>query len=232
MALTDHGGFQESMTNQLLYFEPSQEKWHNPAYGGVTPVPGVYESAVWEDKVWLAGGKSGFLEHMYELDMRSLGFTAIQPRQGPTPRSVRWFSFTAVAENRLVLHGGTSGELTGDEVSNETWIFSLQSNTWQTYKGEQDVGRYGHTSHLGPNQSVLVFGGCRDKTAIQSNKNIFTVELQSLSPQTLTMHTIIKHRKKLMPENYLPKIILNDMFGTWQSACIDVGYIGRVHNKS
>ena len=214
-ALMDHGDFDERVTNQLLYFEPTEKKWYNPAYSGVTPVPGVYEAAVWRDKVWMAGGRTGYLEHIYELDLNTLQFVAIQPRSDPAPSPIQWFSFTAVANNQLVLHGGTSGTDIRDEVSKDTWILSLDSKSWMKYPGETDIGRYGHTSHLGPNRSVLVFGGRSDKSEFLPNKNPFTVNLQAKDLEITAMHTIRKNRDILKPENSLPKILLNKIFGIW-----------------
>ena len=197
--LNDNGKFDKGITNQLLCFDPTSNIWENPKCFGSVPEPCVRHSmTVLGHKVWLYGGLNygndgAFLEDLYELDLHSFTWTQIEIWQ-PMPCSGH--SFTAIGDSQLVLHSN---------IFKETWILDLLSLTWTKYRVRTlyPVGVRSpwenQTGSSGMNKSVIVFGGCDERSTVLTLK----VMLEPKSLQQLAMKTVHKHHTKL-PLRYLP----------------------------
>ena len=120
--------------------------------------------------------------------MDSLTWTQIQIVQ-PRPHGRYLCTLTAVTEDQLILHGGSTP-------SNYTWIMDLPSHSWRLYTSGKDHCRWLHTGSLGLNSGVIILGGSKDVCSscdTSESNNIFHVMLEPKLLQQLAMQIIYKH---------------------------------------
>ena len=219
--LNKHGDFRSRYQNQLLHFNPENNKWKNLKYLGTVPSPRAWHATTTlKDKVWLYGGKYGSIDFddLYELDMCSLTWKLIQTAT-LKPEKRYACSLNVTRENQLVLHCGESVER--DEGFEDTWILDLSSYSW---KKCSDVyyGRSRHTGSLGINNSIIIIGGIYADYDIGEYRDLhaptcnFMLEPNSL--QQLSIKTVNKYRGQL-PWECLPKKLIKLMqYGSKEDA--------------
>ena len=209
--LNENGNFAGNANNQLLCFDPSCKEWTNPTCAGEIPEPRRrYGTAQIKNITWVFGGQessriSDYSDSFYQLDMDSLTWTRVQTGQlmiWPAGRSS--CTLTAIAENQLLLHGGSY------KSGSDTWIFDVTTMTWRAYgKVAEDKKRERwllHSCTAGINSGCAVIIGGRmmhinDRfQEPQPDKHIL---LESKSLQHLAMQTVYKNREEL-PVQLLP----------------------------
>ena len=210
--LNDHGdiarddGF--TMNNQLLCYNPTIQKWTNPQCLGAVPTPRFnHASTIIKHRVWVYGGCDqnwALHDDIFEFTMHSLTWTHIETGE-PCPQGRKWFAFTALANNQLVLHGGHIGLFSGGTLS-DTWIFNLTSYTWRKYETRKDQTRRGHTASVCLNNNVVIIGGRQgarnclersDEYLNESYEHVFHVMLEAKSLQQLAARTLYKHQDEI-----------------------------------
>ena len=124
--MNEYGDYSGKCNNQLLQFNPDEKAWINLKCFGTVPEPRSFHAApTFVDKTWLFGGISytKVLDDLYELDIPSVTWRKI--RSHYTPRGHGYGSLTVATDFHLVLIGFQT------ELSNETFIMDLQSQSWR-----------------------------------------------------------------------------------------------------
>ena len=210
--LNDYGDFiteavaipQRGWNNQLHCFDPEHWQWANLLPNGAVPSPrAAHAIAPVKDKAYLFGGRNGpvRLDDMYQLDMVTLTFTQIQTSGPSKPVGRSWHSFTAVANNQIVLHGGYSTE---GRILNDTWILDMPSFVWRPYTATSDHPRLWHTGTKGLS-SIIIFGGTETDLLDQNipSKMCRDVFQVSIKPKTLLkqcLKAVYSYRDRLQSE--------------------------------
>ena len=191
--------------NEVFNFCPSTTDWTNPKCSGQVPPPTQRQATTvnW-NKVWLYGGQvAGMNADFYQLDMKSLTWTVIKTDQ-PEPQGRVRCSLTAITDNKLVLHGGQKL----GKVLSDTWIFDLESQSWQQHARNEDHPRVGHRGSLGLDNNVIIIGGVSKGHKPPTNTT-FCVTLtpgpNSLQKQAL--QTIYWHKAEVQWK-FLPKQLI------------------------
>ena len=201
------------INNQLLCFDPNTEKWTNPQCLGSIPTPrSDHASAIINDNVWLFGGTNqdmDYLGDICQLQMSSLTWSQI-PTAHYHPHACSHCTLTAVADDKLVLHGGFTGDQTRQNIMlNDIWIMDLTSHSWRLFTSRKDIRWSFHTGSTGLNNSIIIIGGmksCLDRYAMFNN--VFNVMLTPKSLQQVAMQAIFKYQNEL-PLNCLPRKLLS-----------------------
>ena len=207
--LHDYGEFLAyGVNNQLLRFDPWDKTWTNPKCFGTIPSPRYgHSTAVIRDNVWLFGGNKGkrlFFNDLFQFDTYTCAWTQIRTA-GIEPQECSNFSFTAVSDTQLILHGGD--RMAPWQSFNATWIFDLTSQTWRTHKSPMALPRTDHTGSQSVSKSVIIIGGLTDYEAYQSYTSTFHVTLEPKSLQQLAMKTIYSYQTWLSWK-HLPKKLI------------------------
>ena len=202
--LNDYGHYDDYCSNQLFKFDPAVEDWTNLQCFGDVPSPRAgHATAALDNKVWLYGGDSASeqFHDLFEFDMQSLIWTQIQTGQ-PKPGSRFFFTLNVTTDCKLVVHGGYPSK----DYTKETLIMDLQSQTWRTYTSAKAEPRSLHTSTLGLNNDVIVFGGeyGDERCGTCCDGLITKVMLEPKNLQQLSIQMVYRHKSEL-PVHCLPK---------------------------
>ena len=223
--LNDHGEFInngpiETITNQLLCFDPSLAERINPKCKGDIPEPHSDQPAAKiRDKVWMLGKNNRTCCGLYQLDMLSLIWTKIETTLPMSFADGPDFSMSTISDNQLVVHGG----FRDSKKRSTTWIFSLPLLSWRQYMKTPPCNhvedelqyniylsiwrhqRYGQTCTQGNNNTAVVIGGLNfcGEYYEDAQQNIH-VMLEPKSLQQLATKVIHKHMTSL-PWEILPR---------------------------
>ena len=217
--------------NQLMCFNPESERWTDMRCTGDVPRPwNKAGTARINGTLWLYSKVQGEYDHaLYQLDLASLRWTRVSTSQ-PSPALYN-FSFTAVDDNRIMLHGGYVNVQTYDPCA-DIWVLDVNSLTWTTTAG--DKARYYHSAVRDPNSStVFMLGGYDefdDNIEDDSANSRFTkphrkfsqINLEPKKPvpslQSQALQCIAKHRKQL-PLTWLPNRLQQQILlpGEWNN---------------
>ena len=196
--------------NQLICFDPSTGKWNIPDTSGKVPHPQehIYTAKV-QDKVW---AHNLVCNSMHVLDLRTLVWSSVMVFGPEKPWTRYHYTFTALSESQIVMHGGY-----GDCVTlKETWIFDTELWSWKQHMGS-DHARCCHSAIQGSNNSVLIFGGKRslwkDNDA-QYNmlKDEYWIKLEPDTLRKLALKAVCKHvNVQRLDETRLPAHLLSQV---------------------
>ena len=216
--LNDNGQFYGFCTNQLLQFDIVTKEWASMKCTGDVPMPRCdHATAIFEDKVWLYGGRNYLinapsLHEVYQLDMRTLTWIQLQTGHPKPQGRIISCSLNVTANNQLVLHGGAKLDVThgtlGDELG-DTWILDLSTQTWRMYTSEKEHRRCFHSGASGISNDIFIVGGINEM--MKRVKDIFHVMLEPKRLQQLAMKTVYKNRRELPWKKCLPKKLINLM---------------------
>ena len=184
--LADHGDMSLNTNgiggynNQVLYFNPTKQKWTNAVCQGEIPsARALHAVSRVHDSIWLYGGISceAFTDDLCVLNMNSLVWTEIQKNWPLKPMRCYGHSFTAIGDSQIILHGGklvyqisddhhqfmdmVKGFMFGHNdymFCNPSWILDLSSLSWRKHTGIKDHTRSHHTGTTA-GDSVVIFGG-------------------------------------------------------------------------
>ena len=201
--INNYGDFVHGHNNQLLYFNPSRKEWTNPQCYGMIPEPReAHATTIVQDKVSLYGGSNSYdecFDDLYALSMDSLTWTLIQTSP-LKPQKREQCSLSAIAEDKLLLHGGIGPEF---ESLRDTWTIDLSSNIWRRYPS--DLNHNCHTACQGLSNSVVVIGG---RSAEQSLRTCtFHLRLEPKLLKQLALQVTYKYRT-VVPWEFLPSRLI------------------------
>ena len=202
--LNEHGDYvssgiaEDGCSNQLLCFNPSDDKWTNPKCFGSVPLPcSEHATTRVGSKVWLYGGVHNaiVLDDVHELNMSSCTWTMVQINGQTKPPGVLYCTMNAIADRQLVLHGGRKQVR---KASADTWILDLQSHTWRRYTSDCDCARQSHTGIVGLSSYVIICGGAIDPNEGHDvDTTTFHLMLEPKSLHQLAMKTVFKNKGAL-----------------------------------
>ena len=202
-----YGEFSDGVTNQLLSYDPSTQRWENLQSLGTVPSPRIQPStASIGDKVWLLGGCDtlGFRikdNCFFQLDMKSYTWTQTRTNN-KIPNS--FSSLAAISNTQLVLHVDTAPHDTSD-----IWIIDLPSSTWRQFSSK-DESRCHQTCSAGVNRCAIIIGGVwppEEPELQQTSKVVFKVMLEPKSLKQLAMKIIYNEQDELEWMCLPPKLI-------------------------
>ena len=197
--------FSPKYCDQLHCFNHFITAWTNPKCSGSMPAPrAAHATTQVRNKVWLYGGTNfttTSFDDLYELNMHSLSWTQIQTDL-PKPQGRYRFSFNAVTESKIVLHGGFALDSSPNQLS-DTWILDMESQSWTQYTLYEDHKRCNHTGTMGLNAHVIIIGGVREFTFYPTTH----VMLEPKSLQQLGIQTIDEHKTLISWQGLPNKLI-------------------------
>ncbi|KAI1288409.1 Kelch domain-containing protein 2 [Halotydeus destructor] len=198
-----HWHYQRGWNNQLVCYDPANNKWSYPAYKGKSPCPrAAHAMSQIGAKVYIHGGRSGTdrLGDLWELDMLSLEWTQLkQASHEVAPPGRSWHSLTGMAPDELVLFGGLSNSC---EPMKDCWTYSTVTNQW-TQVSLPSEARLWHTAVYSPEEAeVLIYGGGTQNILNYRLSNVYTNDLITLrfKPKSLlrlALDTCVRQSKQL-----------------------------------
>lgn len=155
----------DGCSNEIHIFSPVSENWYQPIVNGEKPLCRSGHSATMlNDQLVIFGGWDAPIcyNDLHILDMSFVEWS--KPKvlgTPPLPRS--WHASCALANNRILIHGGYDGDLALED----THIFNLGTLSWMKIRLDPTpIPRCGHQSlslpyyHENQEQDeVLIFGG-------------------------------------------------------------------------
>ena len=208
-----HGRYGEN--NQLLCYDPGNQKWTNPLCFGDVPFPRKdHATALTQDSIWLFGGIWGTSNlhrgyELFQLNMNTITWTNLEPVQPcyMRPHAFWQGTLTPATNNELVLHGSYDKSNYSFTLS-DTWILDLTSHIWRPYTQRNDHIRLYHTASCNLNNGIIIIGGSKGAgSAYDPYNNIFHVMLEPKSLQKLAAQTVYTHQTELSC-NFLPKKLI------------------------
>ncbi|KAL6065717.1 DUF11 domain-containing protein [Balamuthia mandrillaris] len=159
------GGEEERYTDAFI-FDVELEEWTPVECKGDVPAPRSTHSMT-----SINGGKqlllfAGYLggerraNDMHILDVDSLTWRLIQPKNGVVPPARNTHTATLLGDGRrIVVFGGRNSS----HFFNDVWMFDIPTTTWTplTMSGNDNIpsGRSGHSAVLKGDNRIIIFGG-------------------------------------------------------------------------
>ncbi|KAJ0016124.1 hypothetical protein NQD34_014414 [Periophthalmus magnuspinnatus] len=146
--------------NEVYIFDTLTSTWILPQTKGLAPVPrSCHAAAILENKGYISGGVQTAQLQLYCLDLLTWTWTRLVNSGCSVPMGRTMHSMIATLDGTLFVYGG-SGTYTS--VLNDAWQYNLYTKEWtQMDHQHKDKPRVSHTSCLGNDSDIIVFGGCR-----------------------------------------------------------------------
>ena len=112
-----------------------------------------------DGKVLLFGGTTKYYDsdETWLFDYETLSWTKLNPSRKPTPRERTSSAF--LGGKKIIVFSGFPPPLMHDDYCNDTWIFDLNTNQWDSVESISPIGReVGQMCELN-NQNVFLYGG-------------------------------------------------------------------------
>ena len=180
-----------SYNDQLACYNPSNQKWIQAWQFGAIPSPrSGHAVAKIKEHIWLCGGQMAdeIYDDLYELSMKSLTWTLIEPVSKLTYSARTGHTFTAISDHQIALYGGARVE---DDTS--LWFLELETLSWKEcetsyFDFTDDYGRERHTATVGA-ESLIIFGG---NSYISEDESTCTIDMLqwTLAPKSLVKSAV------------------------------------------
>ncbi|XP_055085585.1 kelch domain-containing protein 1-like isoform X2 [Periophthalmus magnuspinnatus] len=146
--------------NEVNVFDTLTSTWSLPETKGSAPEPrGCHAAAILGSKGYITGGVESPQLDLYCLDLDTWTWSCFSGSPAPMGRTMH--SMTATPDGTLFVYGGFG---TYGPTLNDAWQYNLDRKQWTKVDQHQDKPRVGHTSCLGSDGDIVVFGGSSNLT--------------------------------------------------------------------
>ncbi|KAK7919348.1 hypothetical protein WMY93_010632 [Mugilogobius chulae] len=149
--------------NEVNVFDTLTSTWSLPETRGSVPAPrGCHAAAILGNKGYITGGVESAQLDLYCLDLDTWTWTCMVNSGSSAPVGRTMHSMTATPDGTLFVYGGFG---TFGPTLDDAWQYNLHRKEWtQVNHQHKDKPRVGHTSCLGNDSDIVVFGGSSNLT--------------------------------------------------------------------
>lgn len=149
--------------NEVNVFDTLTHTWSMPETRGAAPVPrGCHAAAILGNKGYISGGVEGATLDLYCLDLDTWTWSCLDTSESVAPIGRTMHTMTATPEGTLFVYGGFG---TYGPTLNDAWQYNLHQKQWNKVNHQhKDKPRVDHTSCLGNDSDIVVFGGSSNLT--------------------------------------------------------------------